>query len=216
MVDFPFKHTWQLQMQREERDSMKNNTIDYKSITTLGSKGDLLLAGWKLTTMLVDVKQDGLRWKRETTAYVRAAGDCCKDPGCGALEMTKSGWDWVGEDQSGSRQAVPSSTPQLPAPLKATDTPLQERLAFEEARMAPAVKHRADLHTHTHYWLIPPCSHLTLPSHLLGDRLQEGHVTHTALKDCLLGHLKNKTGTHPRNTKHIRRANPTKGTKGRH
>ena len=45
MVDFPFKHTWQLQMQREERDSIKNNTIDYKSITTLGSKGDLLLAG---------------------------------------------------------------------------------------------------------------------------------------------------------------------------
>lgn len=55
-------------MQRKKRNSIENNNIEYKSITMLGSKGGILLVGWKLLLSLKEAKQDGLKLKRKTTA----------------------------------------------------------------------------------------------------------------------------------------------------
>ena len=54
---------------------------------------------WKLSLLLKDSKKDGLKL-RKPQPKCRQLGMAAKSQGRGALEVTQSGWNGVGEDKA--------------------------------------------------------------------------------------------------------------------
>lgn len=130
-----------------------------------------MLVEWKLSLLSKDSKKDGLKL-RKPQPRCRQLGMAAKSQGCGALEMTKPGWDGVGEvgekqsgRQAGSQTLSNSSAAGTP---KSSRRPSAGKTCVWRGRVWPHLQRAERACTpHRGYWLILSCSHLRLlPSHV--------------------------------------------------
>ena len=79
---------------------------------------------WKLSLLSKDSKKDGLKL-RKPQPKCSQLGMAAKSQGCGALEMTKPGWDGVGE--VGEKQSGKQAGSQTLSNSSAAGTPKSSR-----------------------------------------------------------------------------------------